>query len=287
MRCLLVAFSLIASVTGAYSQEFELPTLRGTQSFLPAPGPACCSTWGGFYFGGQIGAGVASNDFRTTTQDLVAHELRQLTLEQEQQVSTWQVLGKADTRGASGGFFIGCNSPWESLILGAELNYSRTSFSSVAPMTPLSINTSAGGNNYNVNLSGGASMRITDTLTLRGRAGWDAGNFLPYAMIGVAAGRADVTRSATVTGQQNPTPPPDPNSCDPVASPPCIPFTFSESSVKNGAFIWGWSIGGGVDVMVMPHVFLRAEYEFIGFAPIWHISSVVQTGRVGVGFKSP
>jgi hypothetical protein len=172
MRCLLVAFLLIVSVAGASSQEFELPTLRGSQGFLPAPGPACCSTWGGFYFGAQIGAGVASNDFRTTTQDLVAHELRQLTLEAEQQVSTWQALGKADTRDGSGGFFVGYNSPWESLILGAELNYSRTNFSSTAPMTPLFINTSAGGNNYNVNLVGGASMHITDTLTLRGpRAG--------------------------------------------------------------------------------------------------------------------
>jgi opacity protein-like surface antigen len=287
MRCPLVALALIAAATGASAQEFELPTLRGSQLFLPAPGPACCSTWGGFYFGGQLGAGVASHDFRTTTQDLVAWELRQLTLEQENQVSTWQVLGKADTGSASGGFFIGYNSPWESLILGAELNYSRSNFSATAPMTPLSINTSAGGNTYNVNLSGGASMHLTDTLTLRGRAGWDAGSFLPYAMIGVAAGRADITRFANVSGQQNPTPPPDPNSCDPVATPPCIPFAFSQSSGRNGALLWGWSIGGGVDVIVMPHVFLRAEYEFIGFAPFANISTAVQTGRVGVGFKFP
>ena len=287
MRCLLVTLSLIVSVAGASSQEFELPTLRGSQGFLPAPGPACCWTWGGFYFGGQIGAGVASTDFKTTTQDLIAHELRQLTLEQEAQVSTWQVLGKADTRSASGGFFIGYNNPWESLILGAELNYSRTNLSATAPMTPLSIQTTAGGNTYIVNLTGGASMHITDLLTLRGRAGWDTGSFLPYAMIGVAAGRADLTRFAAVTGQQNPTPPPDPNSCDPVATPPCVPFAFSETTAKNGAFLWGWSLGGGIDVLVMPHVFLRAEYEFIGFAPVWNIKSVVQTGRVGLGFKFP
>lgn len=287
MRCLLVALSLIASVTGACSQEFELPTLRGSQGFLPAPGPACCSTWGGFYFGAQVGAGVASNNFTTTTQDLVAFMLRELTLESEQQVSTWPVLGKDETHSTSAGFFIGYNSPWENLILGAELNYSRTNFSAVAPMTPLLRQTFAGGNNYFVNVSGGASMHLTDILTLRGRAGWDAGNFLPYAMIGVAAGRADLTRFASVTGQQNPTPPPDPNSCDPVATPPCVPFAFSGSDAKNGAFLWGWMIGGGVDVMVMPHVFLRAEYEFVGFAPIWNISTVVQTGRVGVAFKFP
>jgi opacity protein-like surface antigen len=55
----------------------------------------------------------------------------------------------------------------------------------------------------------------------------------------------------------------------------------------HGAFLWGWSIVGGVDIMVMPHVFLRAEYEFIGFAPLWNINTSVQTGRVGVAFKFP
>jgi outer membrane immunogenic protein len=117
-------------------------------------------------------------------------------------------------------------------------------------------------------------------------AGWDAGNFLPYVMIGVAAARADVFHSATVFGFQNPPPvtaPPTP--CGPPQTPTCLAFSFSESESRNGAFLWGWSIGGGLDVMVMPHVFLRAEYEFVGLAPWWNIRSTINTGRVGLAYK--
>lgn len=284
MRWLLVAVGLIAPISGAAAQEFELPTLRGSQAFAPNA-PDCCTSWGGFYVGGQVGFGVTSADFSTTTQDLVAHELRQLALEAEQSVSSWQVLGQAHPSSATYGFFVGYNIPWESLILGAEANYNRTNFLATAPISPLFINTSAGGHTYNVNLTGSASMRVTDILTLRGRAGYEMGNFLPFATLGVAVGRADLARSATLTGQQDPTAPPDPLACDPVAAPPCVPLSFSEADRRSGAFIYGWAIGGGLEVMVMPHVFLRGEYEAVVFSPIWNITAIVQTARLGAGVK--
>ena len=40
-------------------------------------------------------------------------------------------------------------------------------------------------------------MRITDYGAARLRGGWVVGNFLPYATLGVAVGRANITRSAT------------------------------------------------------------------------------------------
>jgi opacity protein-like surface antigen len=224
-------------------------------------------------------------DFSTATQDLVAHELRQTALEATQSVSTWQVLGKAHPSSTSFGFFVGYNVPWESLILGVEAKYNRTNFLGTAPVTPLLLNTSDGSHVDNVNLTGTASMRITDILTLRGRAGWEVGNLLPYVTVGVAVGRADLARTATVVGQQDPTPAPDPLACDPAAAPPCIPFAYSEADKRTGAFLFGWALGGGLEVMVMPHVFLRAEYEAVAFSPIWNITAIVQTGRVGMGCK--
>jgi opacity protein-like surface antigen len=35
----------------------------------------------------------------------------------------------------------------------------------------------------------------------------------------------------------------------------------------------------------MPNVFVRGEYEYVGFAPIWGIKTAVNTARVGLGFK--
>jgi outer membrane immunogenic protein len=284
MRWLLLAVGLMASICGAAAQEFELPKLRGSMSFAPNA-PDCCNYWGGFYVGGQVGFGVTSTDFATATQDLVAHELRQLALEASQSVSMWQVLGQAHPSSATYGFFVGYDVPWESLILGVELNYNRTNFVGTAPTSPLFINTSDGIHNDNVHLTGSASMRITDMLTLRARAGYEMGNFLPYATFGVAVGRADLARSATVSGQQDPTPPPDPLACDPAATPPCVPLFFHETDKRSGAFIYGWELGAGLEVMVMPHVFLRGDYEAVAIAQIWGIKAIMQTARLGAGFK--
>jgi opacity protein-like surface antigen len=202
-----LVFGLVGSISGASAQEFEIPTLRGTSSFVPdAPGPLYVPRWSGFYVGGQVGWGVASMNFATATQDLVAHALRNLALENEQHPSQWQVLGKSDTGAGSVGAFLGYNIGWESLILGVELNYNHTNFSSDAPISPLARVTSAGGNTYLVNLTGSASMRITDYGSLRARAGYITGNFMPYAMAGAAWGRADLARSATASGLENPPP---------------------------------------------------------------------------------
>ena len=41
-----------------------------------------------------------------------------------------------------------------------------------------------------------------------------------------------------------------------------VPFSFTESENKNGAWLYGMSVGAGFDVMVLPKVFVRAEYEY-------------------------
>ena len=217
----------------------------------------------------------ASADFRTTTQELIAHSLRELALESQAHPSTWEVLGKSDTHGAAAGVFFGYNNCWENVILGFEFNYSRISFEAGAPVSPIGRITAAGGNTYLVNITGAASMHITDMATIRARAGVAIENYLPYMFIGVAVGRANISRTATVSGTE--TVPTDP--------PTVTPFSFTESETRTGAFIAGWSIGGGLDAMVMPNVFLRAEYEYVAFAPIWEINATVSTWRVGGGIK--
>jgi len=129
-------------------------------------------------------------------------------------------------------------------------------------------------------ITGSASMRITDYGTLRARAGYEVGNFLPFAMIGAAFGRANIVRSATASGQENPN-----AVCPSPRPPPCTPFIFSESDGKTGAFIYGWMLGGGLEIMVMPQVFLRGEYEYVAFSPVWSIKANIQTVRMGVGYK--
>jgi len=271
-----LGFGLVGSISAASAQEFEIPTLRGTSSFVPdAPGPLYVPRWSGFYVGGQVGYGIGSMDFATATSDLVAHMLRNTQLQSEQAPSNWSALGKSDTGAGSFGGFLGYNIGWECLILGVELNYNHTNFSSNAPAFPIERVVTVGSNSDDVTINGSASMRITDYGTLRARAGYITGNFMPYAMAGGAWGRADLSRSATVTVIQTP--------LSGGGAP--VTVNFSESENKNGAFLFGWMLGGGVELMLMPKVFLRAEYEYIAFQQIWGIKAQIQTARGAIGYK--
>src|ERR1700730_2329834 len=226
MRRLLAVLGLIGVTGNAFAGD--LPTWRGSAVSQPVA-PACCQRWGGLYFGGQLGQGFANVDFSGATQDLIAHMLRVTQLETEQAPSTWRALGKTDKTGSSFGGFVGFNNAWESLILGFEFNYNRTNHSTDAPVFLITRVVGVGSNVDTTTITGAASMRIIDFATVRARAGYEVGNFLPFFMIGFAAGRADVARSATAIVTEAP-----PN------APPAT-FVFSEANTKQGAFLFGWA----------------------------------------------
>jgi len=281
MRRLLAALGLIVAISDAFAGDLMLPTLRGSDNLVP--GNPTYPRWSGFYAGGQVGIGLANMDFAGATRGLIAFSLRELALENEQHPSTWQVLEKADTKASSIGGFVGYNTRFDDVILGLDFNYNRASFNANAPISPIGRITSAGGNTYLVNLTGSASLHITDVAGLRARAGYAVGNFLPYFTIGVAAGRADFARSATASGAENPPTGYPTVPCDPLAG--CTVFSFTRSEAKQGAFMYGWSMGGGIDMLVLPNVFVRAEFEYIAFTSIAEIKAAISTGRLGLGVK--
>ena len=281
MRRWFVALFLVGLTSHAGAGEFEMPTLRGSSPFVPqAPQ---YTRWSGFYVGGQAGYGIAHMDYSGATASLISFALRELALENEARPSEWQVLGSADNTGKSFGGFFGYNSQWDDVIVGIDLHYNRSDYFSTAPIDPLSRRTSAGGNNYAVTVTGDASMRITDFGAARLRGGWIVGNFLPYATVGFAVGRADVARSATVSGAENPPVGYPTVPCNPLAG--CIAFSSTSSESKKGAFIYGWSAGGGLDVLLTQNIFLRGEYEFVSFAKVQGIAAQISTARFGAGLK--
>src|SRR5262245_14833899 len=119
MRRPFVALALLGLISNASAGEYEipdLPTLRGSSPFVPAP--PTYPRWAGFYVGGSVGYGSAHVDFSKATQPLLTFVLRELALENEQHVSQWKVLGDKDTGGSSFGGFVGFNSQWDDVILG-------------------------------------------------------------------------------------------------------------------------------------------------------------------------
>ena len=91
-------------------------------------------------------------------------------------------------------------------------------------------------------------------------------------MLGVGIGRFDSAVSATVTDVQT----------------GALTGTFgpvTQTDAKTDVIDAGFVTGLGMDVAVMPNVFLRAEWEYIIWAPVNSIKSTLNTGRVGVAVR--
>jgi len=281
MRWVISVLAVLATASTACAADLDVDVLRGSQPV----GPATFTRWSGFYFGGQIGYGDANADFSGATQPLVHYSLRELTLENQDSVSTWPVLGRAGSDAVGYGGFVGYNSQWQDLVLGLEGNYTHTASVAMAAVSaPISRMVTAGGNTYSVNLTGAGALEVTDYASLRARAGWALGNFLPYGFAGLALGRGNYNVTSQVSGQQNPSSPPI-VPCNTIIAPTCVDYSFSNSNGQQGALMYGFSVGGGLDWALTQNIFLRGEFEYVQFAPIASIMASILSARVGAGFK--
>jgi outer membrane immunogenic protein len=246
----------------------DFTTLRGTVSGGRV-------RWDGFQLGGQIGYVAAQTDFSNATRDGVQQILRQSTLEDEDVPSSWPVLGSKDNTGRSYGGFIGYNWELDSVVVGidAAYNYTAGITTQDGPTTLRRIVTLSNGGVNDVTITGRASLTMHDYATLRARAGYPMGQFMPYAFLGAAVGRFDYSTRTTVRVIQDP------------SGTPSVYGPFTESERKTNAVTAGVTTGLGVDIAILPNMYLRAEYEFNAFMEIAGILPITHTGRVGLGFR--
>jgi len=172
MRCLLAALGLVGLLSRAFAADYELPTLRGSETFVPAS-PAYFR-WEGLYVGGQVGYVSSGIDFGNGVSPLIDFTLAKHAGQSGHQVSQLTVLGKRDTNGSGFGGFIGYNWQYDQAVVGLEMNYNRmtvgaTASDSIARVFP-DPNVSAN-YVYDVSVTGQSAIHITDLATLRGRAG--------------------------------------------------------------------------------------------------------------------
>ena len=289
MRCLLAALFAALGLTGlhnpAFGADYELPTLRGSSMFAPAF-PTYFS-WQGLYAGGQLSYTSASADFTGASAPLIAFSLQQLAVLNVMAPNTWSVLGISDTGAVGFGGFVGYNVQWDNAIVGLELNYTHSSVNAVAPSTPLGREGVVGGLIDDVTVDASASMHISDFATTRARFGWGIGHFMPYAALGLAFGRADVAVTTNVTVVEKDPSKQVPNPNPPPATVPLVvgTFIFPNSRAKNGAFMYGFSGGAGLDFAMTENIFARGEYEYIQWGRFWSIAPSMHNFRLALGVK--
>ena len=59
----------------------------------------------------------------------------------------------------------------------------------------------------------------------------------------------------------------------------------TKTESQANAIAYGAAAGLGVEVSILPNMFLRAEWEYVQFAPIHDIQVNINSGRVGLGLK--
>ena len=244
--------------------------LRGSMA------PPTYARWDGWQAGVEVGWGTMRNDFSNSTSPLVAFILRNTIQEAEFSPSTWTTLPANTTNGPVFGGYIGYNMQWEQLVVGVDLGYK---YANLATTASDSISRQfVTSNNFNnaVTIDARASFKLVDYATLRARAGYAWGNFLPYAVIGIAAGRFNYGTTVTVHAEG-----------DPILPAPGTSYVLDQtaSSGKDNAIVGGVAAGLGIDWAVTPGMFLRAEWEYVAFAPVNGSRSNINTGKVGAGAR--
>jgi len=270
--CALAVIGLASPAAAADLPDFDV--LRGPITV----GPATFTRWNGFYAGGQLGYTNGNADFSSSTQSIVAYALRETALEAEFTPSQWPVLGPTNASTASYGGFIGYNTQWQDLVLGVEGNANRAGLTLrglSTPIGPLTTGADSLGDTHTVTINANGAVQNIDFATLRARAGYVIGSFMPYGFGGVALGLANTAITATIHDTQ----------CTTATPPVCNSYTFTNSYGKNGEVLYGFTVGGGVDVALTPNIFVRAEFEWNQFNPPPGILMTIATGRVGAGFK--
>jgi outer membrane immunogenic protein len=281
--CGLVALGLIEPVAAA--DYFDDSYLRGSQVY--EPGTPVYPRWGRFYAGGQFSYSNGTFDLGQGTESLVSYILRNTAIQTD--VIGWTALPKSDTTGIGFGGFIGYNAQWDDVLLGVEFNYSHLSLVDAASdsLSRSFINNAQAppGHTftYDVTVAAAASVALTDLATFRARTGWIYDNWMPYGFFGLAVARANVSRSATVSGTLHDL---DSTVLPPTTTNSALVFTPSSlTQGQNGVYAFGYAVGTGIEYALMQSLFVRGEWEWVQFPSIKDTKVHLNTVRTAIGFK--
>lgn len=269
MRRFVLALTMISAMPFAHAADMpDLPILRGAvRDILPRTNV----DWGGFYVGGQYG--VTSNNFGTSGANQQMQALAaSMTPPGTTNFASYQVNDKTTTQGWGG--FVGYNWQWTDAVLGFDVSYMRGGQRVSSVINPVGVAQTINGDDYVTVTSGNQTMSITDYGSARLRAGWAVSSFLPYATVGFSMGRADISRVVNVNGTVDVG-----GGGNPVA------YNNQGVQAKSGALLYGYSYGGGLDVMMFAGLFLRGEVEVSRFTTSWAMDATVTTARLGAAYK--
>lgn len=259
----------------------DYPVLRGSQieDVPPPPEFSGLTNWNGFYFGGLAGYSDTNFEPGNGVSNLVANYLRNTTIENEMGVSRMLNIPDFSKRKATFGGFVGYNYQIGDVVLGLEGDYTRLDVSGSSSDAISRFQGLSDGYRATAALTGTVSARAEQLATLRIRAGYTIGQFMPFISGGLAYGMGRVTSSATVQTSYV--------DSDPTAAPFLPTVNNPTASLfldRKNASMLGGVIGGGVDAL-FGGLLLRGEVLYARMEAQGNVVVEHTTARVGAGVK--
>lgn len=259
VRSLAVLALSLAGPSSALAADLDYDFLRGSDYDPPAAVAAI--DWSGVYLGGHAGYSSAAVGYKNAYQQTLADYFRARDIETEFGVSTLLTAPSQRVGGTTFGAFAGYNVQLDDIVVGIEGDYTRFDNRSFSRDSIASSVTTSSGINERVFLTGLSRTDIQDYGTLRARAGYALGSFLPFVTGGLAIGRATVY--------------------DQIG----VPSEISRPSRPKVKTVGGLALGGGLEYAITPSILLRAEYQYVLFNDFDGHKANINTVRGGAAVK--
>ncbi|WIU39777.1 outer membrane protein [Methylorubrum extorquens] len=307
MRIATLALLTTVLVSPALAADLDYGVLRGYDDDYPAPAPII--DWSGFYVGGHGGYSSASMGFTNVFSKPYSQYFRARDIETEFGISSLLSFASQRVHGITYGAFASYNIQLDDAVFGIEVDYTSFSKSGMSYSEISRFVTTKNNMFETVNLRGFSRTELEDFGTIRGRAGYAFGSFLPFVTAGLAIGRAtildqpevqnygyDATAAAayqtnpkagapvTHHGYANGNTAFDPSAPqDPQKS---IPDGFYQIPAKpKSKAMAGVALGAGLEYAITPNFLLRGEYQYVLFDDFDGHKINVNTVRGGAAIK--
>jgi outer membrane immunogenic protein len=223
----------------------------------------------GYYIGAFGGYGTSDMNLRDVGQKATRTLYQKYAITGSGLPSDLFSFGEDEDQSTVWGAYAGVNYQYEDVTWGFEVDYTHADLSAKKAGTQFgAFNFTSNGSSVSAAITDSvATARIRDYITLRGRAGYVTGIFMPYLTAGLAIAKTDVTSTATA-----------------VTTSTTLPI-LTTSYVKKEKYNLGVAAGLGVDVAVTPNVVLRGEYQLVYLPEINGAEASIHTVRAGGALK--
>jgi outer membrane immunogenic protein len=296
---LTVAFAALILAAPALAADYPgspgpAPVLRGA-----LPGVQSDTDWSGVYFGGSVGYSNATTKFndgmlldRVTGHSALIGTDPALSAALRNAASGVPNAFLFSGRNQSGvmnfGGFLGINYQSDDMVLGLEADYTRgrmkgdrsgTASGTIGPYLNV---TGTANRTDSWTATTSSNVEVQDFGTIRARAGYAHGNFLPYVTAGIAWVRASHEQRTTVGGTFSET------NFAPVPVTTTGAMVVNPSALRTGAkqkFHFGYALGAGVDVALSRNIFFRAEAIHSRISDVGETNVQINQVRASAGVK--